>query len=211
MNLTITKLGMAWMAIALEAVAAILLAANATEDPMEIQSEFHSSRAGSDDNMIHWARLLTKLNFDPLIIAILSVKGKNKYSDRVEKFRKLAQETVFNLDDLKSGQDRCFWRLSHEYLGTINDFENSRPMKVPRKAYINHQLSPEIVIGMHALDSIGSAYMRCDGAAWLDDAGMDAHIGSALPNDVVYLHTDIHTGETRNTIRLFYPDELSMA
>lgn len=39
---------------------------------------------------------------------------------------------------------------------------------------------------------------------------MDALIGSALPNDVMDLHTDIRTGETRNTLRLIYPNGLDM-
>lgn len=92
----------------------------------------------------------------------------------------------------------------------INEFENFRPFKAPQKAHINHNIIPELVIAMRALDTIGSAYMRCDGAAWLDDAGIDALIGSALPNDVMDLHTDIRTGETRNTIRLIYPDGFSI-
>ena len=63
---------------------------------------------------------------------------------------------------------------------------------------------------MRALDTIGSAYMCSDGAAWLDNAGVDSLAGSALPNDVMDLHTDIKTGETRNLLRLLYPDGLSI-
>lgn len=47
--------------------------------------------------------------------------------------------------------------------------------------------------------------MSRDGAAWLDNEGIDSVIGSALPNDVMDLHTDIFTGETRNLLRLLYP------
>uniref|UniRef100_A0A093XIK3 Uncharacterized protein n=1 Tax=Talaromyces marneffei PM1 TaxID=1077442 RepID=A0A093XIK3_TALMA len=226
--------------IALEVGAEILMAADTTETPIDIQPEFHSSRAGSDDHLSSWGRLLTALECDPPIIALLSiylmfcqsftfepnptqadyvyaaltavdwVKGNNEYSKRVEKFIKLAHAAVPSLDDVKSGQDRSFWRISHQYLIAINEFENSRPFKAPRKAHIDHNVKPELVIAMRALDTIGSAYMRCDGAAWLDDAGMDALIGSALPNDAMDLHTDILTGETRNTIRLIYPDGLTM-
>jgi hypothetical protein len=226
--------------IALEVGAEILMAADNTETPIDIQPEFHSSRAGSDDHLSSWGRLLTGLDCDPPIIAILAVylmfcqsftfepnptqadyvyaaltavdwvKGNNKYSKRVEKFKKLAYASVPNLDDIKSGQDRSFWRIAHQYLIAINEFENSKPFKAPQKAHIRHNVKPELVIAMRALDTIGSAYMRCDGAAWLDDAGMDALIGSALPNDVMDLHTDIRTGETRNMIRLIYPDGLTM-
>lgn len=44
-----------------------------------------------------------------------------------------------------------------------------------------------------------------DGAAWLDTADMDTLIRSA-PNDVMDLHTDIRSGETKNTTRLIDPD-----
>jgi hypothetical protein len=47
--------------------------------------------------------------------------------------------------------------------------------------------------------------MARDGAAFLDDAGIDSILGSAVPNDVMDLHTDIFTGETRNLLRLLYP------
>ncbi|RAO72591.1 uncharacterized protein BHQ10_008603 [Talaromyces amestolkiae] len=144
------------------------------------------------------------------LTAVDWIKGNDEYRKRVESFKKSAHATVPNLDDVKSGQDRSFWRIAHQYLIAINRFENSRPFKAPRKAHIDHNIKPELVIAMRALDTIGSAYMRCDGAAWLDDAGMDALIGSALPNDVMDLHTDISTGETRNTLRLIYPDGLDM-
>lgn len=226
--------------IALEVGAEIMIAADNTDDPIDIQPEFHSSRAGSGDHLSSWGRLLTGLECAPPNITILAVylmfcqsftfgpnptqadyvyaaltavdwvKGNNEYSKRVKKFKKLAHAVVPNLDDVKSGQDRSFWRIAHQYLIAINEFENSRPFKAPRKAHIDHNIKPELVIAMRALDTIGSAYMRCDGAAWLDDAGMDALIGSALPNDVMDLHTDIRTGEIRNAIRLIYPDGLSM-
>lgn len=47
--------------------------------------------------------------------------------------------------------------------------------------------------------------MNPDGAAWLDNEGIDSLIGSGLANDVMDLHTDIFTGETRNLLRLLYP------
>lgn len=49
-----------------------------------------------------------------------------------------------------------------------------------------------------------------DGAAFLDDAGIDSILGSAVPNDVMDLHTDIFTGETRNLLRLLYPSGLTI-
>jgi hypothetical protein len=93
----------------------------------------------------------------------------------------------------------------------MNDCENSRPFKTPRTAAIEHGLSPDLVIFARALDTIGSAYMSRDGASWLDNQGMDSLIGSALPNDVMDLHTDIFTGETRNLLRLLYPAGLNIA
>jgi hypothetical protein len=63
---------------------------------------------------------------------------------------------------------------------------------------------------VRAFDTIGSAYMARDGAAFLDNAGMDSLLGSALPNNVMDLHTDIFTGETRNFLRLLYPSGLSI-
>jgi hypothetical protein len=52
-----------------------------------------------------------------------------------------------------------------------------------------------------------------DGAAWLDNQGMDSLIGTGLVNDIMDLHTDILTGETRNLLRLLYPpsDSISLA
>ncbi|KAH8692036.1 hypothetical protein BGW36DRAFT_363050 [Talaromyces proteolyticus] len=227
--------------VALEVGSEILLAADATEDPVELQQEFHSSRAGADDHFSSWGRLLTGLECDPPIIAMFPVylmmcqaftferdpaqadyvysaltgidwaKGKNIYSDRIAAFEKLARSSVSNLDDIESGQDRSFWRIAHAYLAAMNGCENLRPLKTPRNAAINHQVNHELVLAMRALDTIGSAYMCSDGAAWLDDAGMDSLIGSAIPNDVMDLHTDIRTGETRNTIRLLYPEGLSIS
>lgn len=52
----------------LEISAAILLAADATEDPVELQLDLHASRAGGDDHFTSWGKLLTKLDCDPPII-----------------------------------------------------------------------------------------------------------------------------------------------
>jgi hypothetical protein len=226
--------------VTLEVGAAVLLAADSTEDPVELQDEFHSSRAGSDDHFPSWGRLLTGLECDPPIIIMFPVylmmcqaftfqpdstqadyvysaltgidwiKGKNIYSERVEAFSKLARSSVPNLNDIESGQDRSYWRIAHAYLNAMNDCENSRPLKAPRKVAINHGLDHKLVLAMRALDTIGSAYMCSDGAAWLDDAGMDSLIASAIPNDVMDLHTDIRTGETRNALRLIYPEGFSI-
>jgi hypothetical protein len=63
---------------------------------------------------------------------------------------------------------------------------------------------------MRAFDKIGSAYMYSDGAAFLNDAGIDFLIGSALTNDIMDLHTDIKSRETRNLLRLLYPNNRSI-
>jgi hypothetical protein len=59
--------------MALEIGAEILIAAGNTDNPIDIQPEFHSSRAGSDDHLSSWGRLLTGLECDPPIIVILAV------------------------------------------------------------------------------------------------------------------------------------------
>ncbi len=93
----------------------------------------------------------------------------------------------------------------------MNGCENARSFKTPRTAPIQHGLHPDLAIIARAFDTIGSAYMCRDGAAWLDDEGMDSLIGSALPNDVMDLHTDVFTGETRNLLRLLYPPGYTIA
>jgi hypothetical protein len=226
--------------VTLQVGAAILLAADSTAEPIEIHEEFSSSKASNDDHFSPWGRLLTGLECDPPIIAMFPVylmmckaftfepdsvqadyvysaltgvdwaKGENIFSDRLTAFEKLARSSVPHLKDVESGQDRSYWRIAHAYLGAMNGCENARPLKAPRKAPINHQLSHDLVIAARGFDTIGSAYMCSDGASWLDDAGIDSLVGSALPNDVMDLHTDIWTGETRNTIRLIYPEGLTI-
>lgn len=95
----------------------------------------------------------------------------------------------------------------------MNNCENSKPFKTPRTAHIPHELDHDLVIAARALDTIGSAFMCRDGAAWLDNKGMDSLIGTGLMNDVMDLHIDILTGETRNLLRLLYPpsDNISFA
>ncbi len=227
--------------ITLETAAAILLAADSTDDPVELQDEFHSSKAGNDDHFASWGLLLTGLQCDPPIIAIFPVylmmcqaftfesnsaredyvysaltgidwaKGKNMFSEKLTSFEMLARRSVPKLDDTASGQDRSFWRIAHAYVGAMNACENSRQFKTPRQAAIKHEIDHDLIIAMRALDTIGSAYMCSDGAAWLDNAGIDSLIGSGLANDIMDLHTDIKTGETRNLLRLLYPDGLGMA
>jgi hypothetical protein len=51
-----------------------------------------------------------------------------------------------NLDDVKSTQKRSFWRIAHQYLVTINNLENSRSFKAPRKPHIDRNIKPELVI-----------------------------------------------------------------
>ncbi|KAI0474341.1 hypothetical protein F4859DRAFT_87306 [Xylaria cf. heliscus] len=227
----------------LEISAAILLAADNTDDPVSLSLQFHTSRAGEDDHLKSWGRLLTALECDPPIIAQFPLyllmcqsftyepnnhredyvysaltgvdwaKGQNKFNDSINAFEALAWASVPDLDDMKSGEDRCFWRIALSYLSAMNQCENSRPLKAPRTAHIPHDLDYDVVIAARALDTIGSAFMCRDGAAWLDDQGMDSLIGTGLVNDVMDLHIDILTGETRNLLRLLYPpsDNISFA
>ena len=138
-------------------------------------------------------------------------KGQNKFNDRLAAFEALARKSVPTLDDATIGEDRCFWRIALAYLRAINDCENARKFKAPSRAAIEHHLDHDLVIFARALDTIGSAYMCRDGAAWLDNEGMDSLIGSGLANDVMDLHTDIFTGETRNLLRLLYPPGYDIA
>lgn len=123
----------------------------------------------------------------------------------------MAQASTPNLDDSRAGKDRCFWRFALAYLRCMNECENSRPFKTPKTAAINHGLDLDLVIAARGFDTVGAAYMGRDGAAWYDDPGMDSLLGSGLANDVMDLHTDIWTGETRNLLRLLYPSDFSIA
>ncbi|KAG6035774.1 hypothetical protein E4U41_005944 [Claviceps citrina] len=222
--------------VTLEVGGEILLAATANGDAAEMQPEFHSSLAARDDHFSPWGRLLTGLDCDPPIISqfpfylmmcqafgfetessrdnyvysaltgIDWVKGKNAYSDRFRAFEERARAAVPGLDDGLSGRDRSFWRISLAYLDAINRAENARAFTTPRRSHIATGLDPYLLMAVRGFDTIGTAYMCSDGAAYLDDAGMDSLIGSALPNDVMDLHTDISTGETRNLLRLLYPN-----
>ncbi|KAF3904433.1 hypothetical protein ABW21_db0208213 [Orbilia brochopaga] len=226
--------------VTLEAAAAILLAADATEDPIELVPELHSSQAGADDQFTPWGLLLTGLDCQPPIIALFPfylmmcqaftfkpspakedyvyaaltgvdwAKGKNQYSKKFALFEKQARAAVPTLDDKASGQDRSFWRIALAYLGALQGCENSRAFRTPKGAAIHHDLDPDLVIIMRALDTIGTAYMCDDGAAFLDIAGFDSLTGTALVNDIMDLHTDIKTGETRNFLRLLYPMKFDM-
>lgn len=138
-------------------------------------------------------------------------KGANSFSDRLEVFQALAQISTPTLNDKISGKDRCFWRLALAYLKAMNRCEDSRHYKTPKIAAIDHGLDLDLVLAARAFDTVGSAYMGRDGAAWLDDPGIDSLLGSGLSNDLMDLHTDIWTGETRNLLRLLYPSGLSIA
>ncbi|KAI0502777.1 hypothetical protein F5B22DRAFT_632059 [Xylaria bambusicola] len=225
----------------LEISAAILLAADKTDDPVSLSLQYHTSRAGEDDHLKSWGRLLTNLECEPPIIAQFPLyllmcqsftyeptnhredyvysaltgvdwaKGQNKFNDQIGAFEALAWSSVPDLDDKKSGEDRCFWRIALAYLSAMNQCENARDFKAPRIAHIAHDLDIDAVIAARALDTIGSAFMCREGAAWLDDQGMDSLIGTGLVNDVMDLHTDILTGETRNLLRLLYPPSESIS
>jgi len=47
--------------VTLEVAAAVLLAADATDDSFVMEDEIHSSRAGGDDELAPWGQLLTGL------------------------------------------------------------------------------------------------------------------------------------------------------
>lgn len=53
----------------LEIGAAILLGADTTDNPANLSIQLHTSRAGGDDHLLPWGRLLTGLECDPPIIA----------------------------------------------------------------------------------------------------------------------------------------------
>ncbi|KAG6010706.1 hypothetical protein E4U43_008546 [Claviceps pusilla] len=226
--------------VSLEVGGEILIAATANGHAVSAKAEFHSSRAARDDHFSPWGKLLTGLVCEPPIISQFPfylmtcqafgferessqedyvysaltgmdwVKGKNAYSNSFMSFEKSARAAVPNLDDRLSGQDRSFWRVSLAYLDAMNKAENSRDFTTPRHSYIKTGLDPYLLMAVRGIDTIGTAYMCSDGAAYLDDAGMDSLIGSALPNDVMDLHTDISTGETRNLLRLLYPNGQSI-
>jgi hypothetical protein len=226
--------------ITLEVGAAIILAADATDDPINLEDEIHSSKAGGDEQFAPWGLLLTGLECEPPIIALFPfylmmcqaftfeptsaqenyvyaaltgidwAKANSKFNSKMARFERRARLAVPKLDDRKSGLDRSFWRISHAYIREMNACENSRTFLAPRRAAISHRIDFDLIIAMRALDTIGSAYMCSDGAAWLDKAGVDSLLGSGLVNDIMDLHTDIKTGETRNVLRLLYPDGLGI-
>ncbi|OAQ85981.1 hypothetical protein VFPBJ_00021 [Purpureocillium lilacinum] len=226
--------------LTLEVGAALLLAADSTDCPVSIQSEYHSSKAANDEHFVAWGRLLTGLDCDPPIIVLFPfylmmcqaftlepntqqadyvysaltgvdwAKGKDEFNNRLKAFENLARSAVPELDDRRSGQDRSFWRITQGYVRAMNDCENARTFKAPRKARIDHDLDHDLIIAVRGIDTIGSAYMCSDGASWFDNAGIDSLIGSGLANDVMDLDIDIKTGETRNLLRLLYPDGLTL-
>lgn len=54
----------------LEVGAALLLAADSTDDPVDLNLQFHATRADGDDHFVPWGRLLTGLECDPPVIGI---------------------------------------------------------------------------------------------------------------------------------------------
>ncbi|KAG6004628.1 hypothetical protein E4U21_000904 [Claviceps maximensis] len=226
--------------VTLEVGGEILIAATANGHAVRTRAEFHSSRAARDDHFSPWGKLLTGLVCDPPIISQFPfylmmceaygfekessqedyvysaltgmdwIKGNNAYSARFETFEKYVRAAIPGLHDGLSGKDRSFWRISLAYLDAINKAENARGLTAPRHSYIQTGLDPYLLMAVRGFDTIGTAYMCSDGAAYLDEPGMDSLIGSALPNDVMDLHMDISTGETRNLLRLLYPNGQSI-
>jgi len=93
----------------------------------------------------------------------------------------------------------------------MNNCENARAFKTPRKAAIQHELSPDLLFITRAIDGIPQAYMGRDGAQWFDCEGIDSLLATSVVNDVMDLHHDIFTGETRNLLRLLYPPAMSIS
>lgn len=107
--------------------------------------------------------------------------------------------------------DRCFWRIAHGYLRSMNDCENVRPFQYPRTAAIEHNIDMDLLIAARAFDGIAAAYATRDGACFLDNEGMDSLLATGVVNDVMDLHHDVFTGETRNCLRFMYPPDLKMS
>ena len=136
--------------------------------------------------------------------------GEDSFTRKFETFKQRALATVPALDDNFSKKDRSFLRIANAYLRAMNDCENIKGFSTPNKASINHGLDYNLVMILRGLDTISAAFMCSDGAVFLDDAGMDSMIAAGISNDVVDLHADIKTGETRNLLRLLYPDGLTI-
>ncbi|KAK2612250.1 hypothetical protein QQS21_001676 [Conoideocrella luteorostrata] len=225
--------------ISLEVGADILIAATAM-NKSNLDMAYHSSRTARDEHFAVWGKLLTGLECDPPIISqfpiylmmcqsfsfetnasqenyvystmcgIDWVKGKSAYSDRFKAYKERAHKSIPRLNDKLSGEDMSFWRISSAYLDAINKTENSRNFTAPNQSFIKTNMDPHLLIAARAFDGGATAFMCRDGAAFFDNQGMDSLIGSTLPNDVMDLHTDIMTGETRNLLRLLYPNNLNI-
>jgi hypothetical protein len=226
--------------VSIEVAGEILIAATRNGDAADLEVQYHSSHAARDEHFVPWGRLLTGLDCEPPIIsqfpfylmmcqafsfeanssrenyvysALTGVdwaKGKNAYSDRFQEFEDRARAAVPLLDDKLSGEDRSFWRIALGYLSAVNKTENAKEFSAPRSSHIKTNMDPYVLMAARAFDTIGSAFMCSDGAAYHDNAGMDSQLGSALPNDIMDLHMDIMTGETRNLLRLLYPNGQTM-
>ncbi|KAG6357312.1 hypothetical protein INS49_015190 [Diaporthe citri] len=173
-----------------EVGAAILLAANATKDPVDLSmhTQLHASKAGGDDHFSSWGKLLTGLDCDPPIIVQFPF-----YLMMCQSFT--FEPIGYREDYIYSALTGVDWaKGSNKFNDRLNAFKALALASLPDL--------DDTSSGDH---TIGSAYMSRDGAAWLDNEGIDSVIGSALPNDVMDLHTDIFTGETRNLIRLLLP------
>lgn len=222
--------------VTLEVACDILIAATKNGNVDNLDIECHSSRAARDEHLAPWGSLLTGLVCDPPIISMFPfylmmcqsfgletrasqenyvyaaltgvdwLKGQNAWSDRFIAFENEARAAVPQLEDHNSGKDRSFWRIALAYLEAMNNSEHARKFTAPNHSYITTDLNPYLLMAARAFDTIGCAYMCSDGAAYLDNLGMDSLLGSAVPNDVMDLHTDILTGETRNLLRLLYPN-----
>lgn len=225
--------------VTLEVGTEILIAASKESDNIQAHTPIHS-RGSLDDHFASWGKLLTGIDCDPpaiaqipyflllgqafsletysarenyiyaTLIAVDWMKCKNEESDRFKSFEKRVYESVPTLADQSSGKDRSFWRIAIAYISAMSKTEDIENLPTPRRSYIDTKMDPYLLMAMRAFDGIGFVYMCSDGATFLDNKGMDSLIGSALPNDVIDLHTDIKSAETRNLLRLLYPNTLTI-
>lgn len=122
--------------VTLEVAVAVILAADATNNPVDLEIALHTSRAGGDGEFEPWGKLLTGLRCDPPIIAQFPfylmmcqaftfesisgqeqyvhaaltgvdwAKANSKFNSKLASFEHLARSAVPKLDDKNYGHDR---------------------------------------------------------------------------------------------------------
>jgi hypothetical protein len=92
----------------------------------------------------------------------------------------------------------------------MNNCENSKEFRSPRRAAILYNIDLNLIIAIHGFNTLGMSYIGSNSAAWLDNNGIGSLVGSAAVKNVMDLHMDIKTQERRNLLRLLYPNGLSL-